>query len=77
MPVTPLDAADDAVHPARALAALRALAAALVPEEVRDHAGRAYHAGGGVHHDYAPGAERGLALAQELVGHRNVDVAGR
>src|SRR5688572_11452263 len=76
-PLTALDALEDLVQPAGALAALRALAARLVAEEVRDDAARAHHAGVLVHHHDAAGAQHGLALAQELVGHAHVELVGR
>ncbi len=59
-----LDALHDAVEPARALPALGALAAALVPEEVGDDAGRPHHAGGVVHDDDAARAEHELSRSR-------------
>src|SRR5512142_743652 len=47
-----LDAVDDAVEPARALAAGRALAARLLEVEVGEALGRLHHAGVLVHHDH-------------------------
>src|SRR5262245_43601070 len=58
-----LDAREDLVEPAGALAALRALPARLVAEEVRDDAARAHHAGVLVHHHDAARAEHRLPLA--------------
>src|SRR6185503_12746162 len=50
-----LDPVHDLVHPAGALAALRALAARFVAEEVGDHARHPHHARGLVHHHHAIG----------------------
>src|SRR3954454_10702537 len=66
-------AGQDAPHPARALAARRALAAALVLVEIGDAGDGADQVGRLVHHDYGRGAEARAQLAQRVEIHRRVD----
>src|SRR5690606_2265797 len=63
------DARDHAVHPAGALAARGALAAALLHVEARDALAGADHARGLVHDDHRAGAEAGAGLLQRVVVH--------
>ena len=64
-------------HPAHALAARRALAAALVLVEIRDARHRADDVGRLVHHDHRGGAERRLVLGAAVEIHLEVVAAGR
>src|SRR5271166_1568201 len=66
---------EHAIEPTRALAARRALAAGLGHIEARQALERAHHAGGFVHHDHRPGADRGAGLSQGIIVH--VDVLNR
>ena len=75
-PVAVLDAAQDLLQPAAALATRRALAARLAPEEAGDPPGGPHHAGGVVHdHDRAR-AEHGPGLAHLVLAERQVEVVG-
>src|SRR5574340_1550107 len=60
-------------HPARALAARRALTATLVHVEVRDARDRADDVGGLVHHDRRRRAQPRAQLHQRVEVHRTVD----
>src|SRR5204863_1636537 len=66
-------AAQDAPHPARAFAAGRALAAALVLVEIGNAGNRPDQIGRLVHHDHGGGAEAGAKLAEAVEVHRRVD----
>src|SRR5262249_39883548 len=65
-------AAEDSPHPAHALAAGRALAAALMLVEIRDARHGADDVGRFVHHDHGGGAERGLELAATVKIHEQM-----
>src|SRR5579863_2279603 len=62
-----------APHPASALAARRALAAAFVLVEIGDAGDRADQVGRLVHHDHGRGAEAGTQFAQAVEIHRRID----
>ena len=65
-------------HPARALAARRALAAALMLVEIADAADRADDVGRLVHDDHCRGAEAGAERLQAVEVHRRIeDLLGR
>src|SRR5690606_22909615 len=61
-----VDAGEQLVEPAGAVAAGRALAARLVPVEVGDAPGEAHHVGVFVEEAEAGGAHRGAGLAERL-----------
>src|SRR3954470_929872 len=71
-----LDAADDVHAPARALAAGRALAAALVLVELRDAQGQLHHASAVVDHDDSAGADHRAGGRDRLVVDLRVDLVG-
>ena len=71
-----LDPLEQPQHPARALAAGRALAARLVLVEVDEVLRHPHHAGRVVHHDGAGGAEHGAGLGHAVEVHRDVDLVG-
>ena len=60
-------------HPPRALAARRALAAALMLVEIGNARDRADQVGRLVHHDHGGGAEAGAQLAEAVEIHRRID----
>src|SRR5690606_24151308 len=62
-------AADHAVHPAGALAAWRALAAAFLVVEPGDALAGANHAGGVVHDDHRARTQAGAGLLDRVVIH--------
>src|SRR6186713_489123 len=66
-----LDATDDAVHPARAFAAGRALPAGLGVVEARDALENPHHAGRLVHDDDGARAERRSGRTHRVVVHRD------
>src|SRR5512142_1992695 len=74
--VAVLDALEHALHPRRALAAGRALAAALVGVELGDARERADHARRVVHDDDAARAGHGAGGLQGVELHRDVDLVG-
>ena len=64
-------------HPAGALAARRALAAALMLVEIADAADRLHDVGRLVHDDHRRGAEAGAEVLQPVEVHRRVDDLAR
>src|SRR5258706_5720045 len=73
----PLDALAQLVYPARALAALRALTAGLVAEEVGSDTGDAHHAGRLVHPHHAAGAQVRALRHEQLLGQADVELRRR
>ena len=68
---------EDLHHPARALAARRALPARLVHVELRDAQAELHHAAAVVDHDHAGGADSVPAASQRVGVERRVDLVRR
>ena len=71
-----LDAADDVDAPLRALAARRALAAALVAVELRHPQGQLHHAGAVVDHDHRARSRHRARRGDRLVVDAGVELVG-
>src|SRR5690348_14699711 len=63
------NAREHAIHPARAFATRRALAARFGVVEARDALTRAHHARSLVHHDHGARTEAGTGLLDRIVVH--------